>query len=87
MCLSAQIFQELKSGDIAKSFRKAINRKEGILAIGGTSELSSAGTQHSFSGKNASDYTRSDKLLFPFAIITFAPLPTGLECSPVTEPR
>nr|XP_055034180.1 plastin-3 isoform X2 [Misgurnus anguillicaudatus] len=43
------IFQELKSSDIAKSFRKAINRKEGILAIGGTSELSSAGTQHSFS--------------------------------------
>uniref|UniRef100_A0A8C7MH07 Plastin-3 n=1 Tax=Oncorhynchus kisutch TaxID=8019 RepID=A0A8C7MH07_ONCKI len=35
--------------DIAKSFRKAINRKEGILAIGGTSELSSEGTQHSFS--------------------------------------
>ncbi|XP_057204809.1 plastin-3 isoform X1 [Triplophysa rosa] len=43
------IFQELKSSDIAKSFRKAINRKEGILAIGGTSEQSSAGTQHSFS--------------------------------------
>ncbi|XP_067312950.1 plastin-3 isoform X1 [Pseudorasbora parva] len=43
------VFQELKSSDIAKSFRKAINRKEGILAIGGTSELSSAGTQHSFS--------------------------------------
>uniref|UniRef100_A0A8B9LJ25 Plastin-3 n=1 Tax=Astyanax mexicanus TaxID=7994 RepID=A0A8B9LJ25_ASTMX len=39
----------LKSSDIAKSFRKAINRKEGILAIGGTSELSSAGTQHSYS--------------------------------------
>uniref|UniRef100_A0AAX7VNC1 Plastin-3 n=1 Tax=Astatotilapia calliptera TaxID=8154 RepID=A0AAX7VNC1_ASTCA len=34
---------------ISKSFRKAINRKEGILAIGGTSELSSEGTQHSFS--------------------------------------
>ncbi|KAJ8372583.1 hypothetical protein AAFF_G00281270 [Aldrovandia affinis] len=43
------IFQELKSSEIAKSFRKAINRKEGILAIGGTSELSSEGTQHSFS--------------------------------------
>uniref|UniRef100_A0A8C9W8G3 Plastin-3 n=1 Tax=Scleropages formosus TaxID=113540 RepID=A0A8C9W8G3_SCLFO len=37
------------SSDIAKTFRKAINRKEGILAIGGTSELSSEGTQHSFS--------------------------------------
>uniref|UniRef100_A0A8C5A136 Plastin-3 n=1 Tax=Gadus morhua TaxID=8049 RepID=A0A8C5A136_GADMO len=40
---------ELKNGEIAKSFRKAINRKEGILAIGGTSEQSSEGTQHSFS--------------------------------------
>uniref|UniRef100_A0A8C9VG27 Plastin-3 n=1 Tax=Scleropages formosus TaxID=113540 RepID=A0A8C9VG27_SCLFO len=43
------IFHELQSSDIAKTFRKAINRKEGILAIGGTSELSSEGTQHSFS--------------------------------------
>ncbi|GAA6105557.1 plastin-3 [Tachysurus ichikawai] len=43
------IFQELKSSDIAKTFRNAINKKEGILAIGGTSELSSAGTQHSYS--------------------------------------
>uniref|UniRef100_A0A8D0AKT6 Plastin-3 n=1 Tax=Sander lucioperca TaxID=283035 RepID=A0A8D0AKT6_SANLU len=33
----------------AKTFRKVINRKEGILAIGGTSVLSSEGTQHSFS--------------------------------------
>ncbi|XP_069603012.1 plastin-3 [Ranitomeya imitator] len=40
---------ELKSSDIAKTFRKAINRKEGICAIGGTSELSSEGTQHSYS--------------------------------------
>ncbi|KAK6299417.1 hypothetical protein J4Q44_G00309270 [Coregonus suidteri] len=43
------IAKELKGDDIAKSFRKAINRKEGILAIGGTSEQSSEGTQHSFS--------------------------------------
>ncbi|KAM3868895.1 plastin-3 isoform 1-T1 [Diretmus argenteus] len=43
------IFQDLKNTDIAKSFRKAINTKKGILAIGGTSELSSEGTQHSFS--------------------------------------
>lgn len=52
--LFLQIFQELKSSDIAKTFRNAINKKEGILAIGGTSELSSAGTQHSFSGKTSS---------------------------------
>ncbi|XP_029462363.1 plastin-3 [Rhinatrema bivittatum] len=43
------IFQELKNSEIAKTFRKAINRKEGICAIGGTSELSSEGTQHSYS--------------------------------------
>uniref|UniRef100_A0A672VGA2 Plastin-3 n=1 Tax=Strigops habroptila TaxID=2489341 RepID=A0A672VGA2_STRHB len=39
----------VKSRDIAKTFRRAINRKEGICAIGGTSELSSEGTQHSYS--------------------------------------
>ncbi|KAM6984491.1 plastin-3 [Tautogolabrus adspersus] len=43
------IVKELKGSEIAKTFRKAINKKEGILAIGGTSELSSEGTQHSFS--------------------------------------
>lgn len=43
------IVQELKGSEIAKTFRKVLNRKEGILAIGGTSELSSEGTQHSFS--------------------------------------
>uniref|UniRef100_A0A8D3DH74 Plastin-3 n=1 Tax=Scophthalmus maximus TaxID=52904 RepID=A0A8D3DH74_SCOMX len=44
-----RIVQELKGSEIAKTFRKAINRKEGILAIGGTSVQSSEGTQHSFS--------------------------------------
>uniref|UniRef100_A0A4W5LQI6 Plastin-3 n=1 Tax=Hucho hucho TaxID=62062 RepID=A0A4W5LQI6_9TELE len=44
-----EFVSELRSSDIAKSFRKAINRKEGILAIGGTSTQSSEGTQHSFS--------------------------------------
>ncbi|XP_026227406.1 plastin-3 [Anabas testudineus] len=43
------IVQELRGSEVAKTFRKAINRKEGILAIGGTSELSSEGTQHSYS--------------------------------------
>ncbi|XP_028277519.1 plastin-3 [Parambassis ranga] len=43
------IVKELRGSEVAKTFRKAINRKEGILAIGGTSELSSEGTQHSFS--------------------------------------
>ncbi|KAE8626226.1 hypothetical protein XENTR_v10006553 [Xenopus tropicalis] len=43
------VFHNLKSSDVAKTFRKAINKKEGICAIGGTSEQSSAGTQHSYS--------------------------------------
>ncbi|XP_029029699.1 plastin-3 [Betta splendens] len=43
------IVQELRGSEVAKTFRKAINRKEGIFAIGGTSELSSEGTQHSYS--------------------------------------
>lgn len=45
-----QVFLGLKSADVAKTFRKAINKKEGICAIGGTSEQSSVGTQHSYSG-------------------------------------
>ncbi|XP_031436516.1 plastin-2 isoform X1 [Clupea harengus] len=36
----------LKSTEVAKTFRKAINKKEGICAIAGTSEQS--GTQHSY---------------------------------------
>uniref|UniRef100_A0A4W3HQS9 Plastin-3 n=1 Tax=Callorhinchus milii TaxID=7868 RepID=A0A4W3HQS9_CALMI len=43
------VFQELKNSDIAKTFRKAINKKQGICAIGGMSHLSSEGTQHSYS--------------------------------------
>ncbi|XP_039213397.1 plastin-1 isoform X1 [Crotalus tigris] len=43
------VIQELKSKDISKSFRKSINKKPGITAIGGTSSSSSEGTQHSYS--------------------------------------
>uniref|UniRef100_A0A667XX82 Plastin 3 n=1 Tax=Myripristis murdjan TaxID=586833 RepID=A0A667XX82_9TELE len=43
------IFTDLKNDDVAQSFKKALNKKEGILAIGGTSEISSEGTQHSIS--------------------------------------
>ncbi|XP_044525391.1 plastin-1 [Gracilinanus agilis] len=46
------LMQELKSKDISKTFRKIINKKEGITAIGGTSAISSEGTQHSYAGKN-----------------------------------
>lgn len=51
------IFQDLKGDHVAQSFRKAINKKEGIMAIGGTSELSSVGTQHSFSKEERYAFT------------------------------
>ncbi|KAM9384728.1 plastin-3-like [Pholidichthys leucotaenia] len=44
-----KIVTKLKDCQVAKSFRQAINKREGICATGGTSELSSEGTQHSFS--------------------------------------
>nr|XP_033814683.1 plastin-1 [Geotrypetes seraphini]XP_033814684.1 plastin-1 [Geotrypetes seraphini] len=43
------VMQELKSKEISNSFRKSINKKEGITAIGGVSAISSEGTQHSYS--------------------------------------
>ncbi|XP_061548906.1 plastin-2 [Phycodurus eques] len=42
-----QIVHSLKSTEVAKTFRKAINKKEGIRNVAGTSEQ--AGTQHSYS--------------------------------------
>uniref|UniRef100_A0A667XAL5 Lymphocyte cytosolic protein 1 (L-plastin) n=1 Tax=Myripristis murdjan TaxID=586833 RepID=A0A667XAL5_9TELE len=43
----ANIVHGLKSSEVAKTFRKAINKKEGLCAVAGTSEQ--AGTQHSYS--------------------------------------
>ncbi|KAM3612639.1 uncharacterized protein V6R79_011874 [Siganus canaliculatus] len=43
------IFQELKDDHMAQRFKTALNKKEGIVSIGGTSEISSEGTQHSIS--------------------------------------
>ncbi|XP_028272367.1 plastin-3-like isoform X1 [Parambassis ranga] len=43
------IFRDLKDDRMAQGFRKALNKKEGIVAIGGTSEISCEGTQHSIS--------------------------------------
>ncbi|XP_034429190.1 plastin-2 [Hippoglossus hippoglossus] len=43
----AQIVHGLKSSDVAKTFRKVINKKEGICNVAGTSEQS--GTTHSYS--------------------------------------
>ncbi|XP_032887796.1 plastin-1 isoform X1 [Amblyraja radiata] len=42
------VFHDLKDKEISKTFRKVINKKEGICAIGGLSDRSSEGTQHSY---------------------------------------
>ncbi|XP_072111129.1 plastin-1-like [Mobula birostris] len=44
----ALVFHDLKDKEISKTFRKAINKKHGICAIGGMSDRSSEGTQHSY---------------------------------------
>ncbi|XP_040205052.1 plastin-1 [Rana temporaria] len=41
--------QELKSKEVSRTFRRSITRKQGITALGGTSSISSQGTQHSYS--------------------------------------
>ncbi|XP_063808722.1 plastin-1-like, partial [Pseudophryne corroboree] len=48
-CQSETLIQDLKSKDVSRTFRKSINRRQGITAIGGTSAISSQGTQHSYS--------------------------------------
>lgn len=51
LCVHVQMFQDMKGGTWAQEFKKALNKKEGIVAIGGTSEISSEGTQHSISSQ------------------------------------
>ncbi len=46
-----QIYQELKSKEICLTFRRSITRRDGIFSFGGTSDNSSEGTQHSYSGE------------------------------------
>lgn len=46
-----QIYQELKSKEFSETFKKTITRKDGIRSFGGTSGVSSEGTQHSYSGE------------------------------------
>uniref|UniRef100_A0A3Q3JPF2 Plastin 1 n=2 Tax=Monopterus albus TaxID=43700 RepID=A0A3Q3JPF2_MONAL len=43
------IYQELKSKEFSETFRKSITRRDGIRSFGGTSGISSEGTQHSYS--------------------------------------
>lgn len=47
--MNLQIVGGLRSSEVAKTFRKAINKKEGICNVAGRSEQS--GTQHSYSGQ------------------------------------
>ncbi|XP_040915957.1 plastin-1-like [Toxotes jaculatrix] len=42
------IYQELKSKEFSETFRKTIARRDGIRSFGGTSGISSEGTQHSY---------------------------------------
>lgn len=46
-----QIYQELKSKQFSETFKKTITRRDGIRSFGGTSGVSSEGTQHSYSGE------------------------------------
>lgn len=57
LCGPLQIFQDLRDDHMAQGFRKALNKKEGIVAIGGTSKISSEGTQHSISGQSSCTFT------------------------------
>ncbi|TSS97537.1 Plastin-1 [Bagarius yarrelli] len=43
------IYQDVRSKEVRETFRKTITRKDGICSFGGTSGLSSVGTQHSYS--------------------------------------
>ncbi|XP_062849015.1 plastin-1 isoform X2 [Trichomycterus rosablanca] len=43
------IYQELRSQEVRETFRKTISRRDGIHSFGGTSGVSSEGTQHSYS--------------------------------------
>ncbi|KAM9355816.1 plastin-1 [Pholidichthys leucotaenia] len=42
------IYQELKSKQLSETFRRSISKKDGIRSFGGTSRMSSEGTQHSY---------------------------------------
>lgn len=42
------IYQELKSKEFSETFRRSITRRDGIRSFGGTSRISSEGTQHSY---------------------------------------
>uniref|UniRef100_A0A8C9W2I7 Lymphocyte cytosolic protein 1 (L-plastin) n=1 Tax=Scleropages formosus TaxID=113540 RepID=A0A8C9W2I7_SCLFO len=55
------VVRGLKSSEVAKTFRKAINKKEGICAVAGTSEQS--GTQHSYSEEEKVAFVTDDTIV------------------------
>lgn len=63
VCGPIQIFQDMKDDHMAQGFRKALNKKEGIVAIGGTSEISSEGTQHSISGQSSYMFSSYERVM------------------------
>ncbi|XP_032836204.2 plastin-3-like [Petromyzon marinus] len=44
-----KLYTEVKRGEVSKTFRTVIRQKEGLCAVGGLSDISSEGTQHSYS--------------------------------------
>ncbi|XP_039459226.1 plastin-1-like [Oreochromis aureus] len=46
------IYQDLKSRQISETFKKIISRRDGIRSFGGTSGISSEGTQHSYADED-----------------------------------
>uniref|UniRef100_A0A8C7GG56 Lymphocyte cytosolic protein 1 (L-plastin) n=1 Tax=Oncorhynchus kisutch TaxID=8019 RepID=A0A8C7GG56_ONCKI len=59
----ANVVHGLKSTEVAKTFKKAINKKEGIYAVAGTSEQSSSGTQHSYSEEEKVAFVNDDTIV------------------------
>uniref|UniRef100_A0A8C7THZ1 Lymphocyte cytosolic protein 1 (L-plastin) n=1 Tax=Oncorhynchus mykiss TaxID=8022 RepID=A0A8C7THZ1_ONCMY len=57
----ANVVHGLKSTEVAKTFKKAINKKEGIYAVAGTSEQS--GTQHSYSEEEKVAFVNDDTIV------------------------
>ncbi|XP_077979294.1 plastin-2-like [Glandiceps talaboti] len=51
------MYSSMKSKEVAQTFKKALSKKEGIEAKGGTSQASSEGTTHSLAEEETSAFT------------------------------
>nr|XP_043896906.1 plastin-2-like [Solea senegalensis] len=68
-----EIFMKVSEDSLAQTFKNILNKKEGIVAIGGTSTISSEGTQHSI----------SEQERFAFANYINSSLETDPDCAHV----